>query len=407
MSRLLNNWLASYIELTKNTEPPARFHLWVAVTIIGALLGRKCEVKLGPETFFPNLYTILVGPPGVRKGTAIKYGQSILKEIKKGTSAPDVVTKEQLIAEFELAQDTVPVGNEMITHSSMFVIAPELVNFIKENDYERLGYLTDLYDGRDDFIYKTKTSTNHHVVNPGLWILGATTPNWIEIAMRQLGVGGGMTSRIICVFASKKGNHVPVTKMKPFDPVLRGKLITDLAEISRMAGRFTVTNDADRIYSEWYLGRYKETCISDNRFASYWERLPSMVIKTSMIVSASRRDTKVVEAQDIVQAISMFEAIHPEMPQAFGGLGQNVIGSQTEKVRNILREKGQAHRHEILRALKMDLSEWDYRRVRDSLIAERFCKCIIDQEAGDQLLICLETSHETTENPGPVSNGQE
>lgn len=393
--RLLDNWLLSYLDLVKDTEPPSRFHLWTAITIIGAMLGRKCEVKLGPESFFPNLYTILVGPPGVRKGTAIKYGHSILKEIQKGTSAPDVVTKEQLIAEFELVQDCVTVDGDQIVHSSMFVIAPELVNFIKENDYERLGYLCDLYDGRDDFIYKTKTSTNHHVVNPGLWILGATTPDWIELAMKQLGIGGGMTSRIICVYASTKGNHIPVTRMKPFDPVLRSKLITDLAEIRRMAGRFTVSKEADDFYSDWYLHRYKETSIDDDRFGSYWERLPSMVIKTSMIISAAKGDDRNITALDIAQSIKTFEAIHPEMPQAFGGLGKNVLGSQTETMRNLLREKGRAYRHEILHTLRMHISVQDYERIRNTLIAERFCTRETCQEQKDEVLICLEKPRPT------------
>jgi hypothetical protein len=398
--RLLDNWLLSYLELVADTEPPSRFHLWTAITIIGAMLGRKCEVKLGPETFFPNLYTILVGPPGVRKGTAIKYGQSILKEIQKGTSAPDVVTKEQLIAEFELVQDSINIDGEMIVHSSMFVIAPELVNFIKENDYERLGYLCDLYDGRDEFIYKTKTSTNCHVVNPGLWILGATTPDWIELAMKQLGIGGGMTSRIICVYASVKGNHISVTRMKPFDPVLRSKLITDLAEIRRLAGKFTFSHEADDVYTDWYTKTYKETGIDDDRFASYWERLPSMIVKVSMIVSASRRDDMLVTPVDVVQSIKMFEAIHPEMPQAFGGLGKNVLGSQTEMVRNIIRDNGRAYRHEILHRLRMHISVMDYDRIRNTLLAERFCRRESCEEQKDEVLICLEEPRSTESSNG-------
>jgi hypothetical protein len=189
--RLLDNWLASYIKLTSETEPPTRFHLWSAITMIGAMLGRKCEVKLGPELFFPNLYTVLIGPPGSRKGTAIKYATEVLDEVTtKKTSSPDAVTKEQLIGEFELATETTMIGGNPLVHASLFVVAPELVNFIKENDHERLGYLCQLYDGLPKFEYKTKTSQNFYITNPALWILGATTPNWIEIAMKQLGVGG-------------------------------------------------------------------------------------------------------------------------------------------------------------------------------------------------------------------------
>ena len=392
MSRQVENWLESYLQMVDQTEPPQRFHLWSAITIIGATLGRKCTMKLGPEMFFPNLYTILIGPPGVRKGTAIKYATDLLADLqtKGACRAPDAVTKEQLIAEMEAAQETENVNGKLLPHSSLFVIAPELVVFIKENDHERLGYLCQLYDGLDRFEYKTKTSTNQFVVNPGLWILGATTPNWIEIAMKQLGVGGGMTSRTIFVYASKKGHHISATKMRSFDQTLRAKLITDLQQIKTMAGSFRLTKEADLTYSNWYENRYLQTGIDDSRFASYWERYPAMVIKVAMIVSASKRDDMVVHDADVSSSIRMFEALHPEMPQAFGGLGQNVLGSQTEMIRNILRDKKVASKAYIMRTLRMHISEWDYGRCRNSLLGERFCARGSFQEYGEEVLIMLE-----------------
>jgi hypothetical protein len=393
MARQVENWLQAYLQLVDQTEPPQRFHLWSAITIIGAMMGRKCTVQLGPEMFFPNLYTILIGPPGVRKGTAIKYATDLLDEVRTSGScrAPDAVTKEQLIAEMEAAQDSENVDGKLLVHSSLFVVAPELVVFIKENDHERLGYLCQLYDGLDRFEYKTKTSTNQFVVNPGLWLLGATTPNWIEIAMKQLGVGGGMTSRTVFVYASKKGHHISATKMRPFDQTLRAKLITDLQIIKQMAGSFRLTEEADTVYSEWYEDRYLATGIDDTRFASYWERYPSMVIKVAMIMSASKRDDMMVTGVDIRNSINTFEAIHPEMPQAFGGLGQNVLGSQTEMIRNLLREKGQVTKSYIMKTLRMHISEWDYMRCKNSLLAERFCTRSFVPEFGEEILTFVAT----------------
>lgn len=388
--RLLTNWISSYLQLVNDTEPPGRFHLWTAITIIGAMMGRKCTLQLGPELFFPNLYTVLVGPPGVRKGTAIKYGTGLMSQVKGATMAPDAVTKEQLCKEMEQAQAQENIDGEILSHSSLFVVAPELVVFIKENDHERLGYLCQLYDGLDRFEYKTKTSINAYVVNPGLWILGATTPNWIEIAMKQLGTGGGMTSRIVFVYAANKGKHIPATQMKPFDTVLRSKLIADLNEIKQMSGKFSITQEADTFFAKWYMGVYKDTKLEDSRLASYWQRLPSMVIKVAMIVSASKRTDKTVTEQDIRSAIRMFELITPDMAQAFGGLGQNTLGTQTEMIRNILRDRGTASKSHIMRTLRHALNEWDYQRCKNSLIAEKFCRRDFSQADGEELLICLE-----------------
>lgn len=399
MPRQLDNWISAYLKLVSETEPPQRFHLWTAITIIGAMLGRKCTVRLGPELFFPNLYTILIGPPGVRKGTAIKYGMEIVAGMEEGaaTMAPDAVTKEQLCVELENAQDLVEVPGGKLVHSTLFVVAPELVVFIKENDHERLGYLCQLYDGLAKFEYKTKTSGSNFVVNPGLWILGATTPNWIEIAMKQLGVGGGMTSRTIFVYADRKGRHIPATRLPSFDQHLKSQLVTDLAAIKSMAGEFRVSDGADEAYSEWYEGQYLVTGVDDSRFASYWERLPGMVIKTAMIISASKRDSMEVIASDILTAIRMFETIHPEMPQAFGGLGHNILGSQTEMIRQLLRDKGAASRSYIMHTLRCHLNEWDYQRCKNSLVAEKFCTREFSQELGEEVLVLTETERKARE----------
>lgn len=384
--RQLPNWITSYLRMVEQTEPPERFHLWVAITMLAAMLGRKCTVQLGPNSFYPGLYTILIGGPGVRKSTAIEYGTDLLREVGKITLAPDAVTKEQLCQEIENAQDTVPIGNTMFTHSSLFVVASELVVFIKESDNERLGYLCQLYDGRDRFEYKTKTSGNNYIVNPGLWILGATTPNWIEISMKQLGVGGGMTSRTIFVYAADKGKHIPATQMKPFDPVLRSKLMADLLQIKRMAGHFKFTPEANLVYENWYIGPYKNFTIGDSRFESYWQRLPSMVIKVSMVISAAKRNNMIIMPEDVVGAIRVFDHIHPEMSQAFGGLGQNILGKQTEKIREMLRQHGSCPKSYIMHVLRHDLNEWDYLRARNSLLAERFCSQQFDQERGEHVL---------------------
>lgn len=395
--RELDNWVLSYLKMVDSTEPSQRYHLWTAITIVAAMLARKCTVRLGPELFFPNLYTVLIGPPGARKGTAIRYGVDLLQEVdNSGTAmAPDAVTKEQLVMEMGERDETVFLdGGKQIHHSSLFVIAPELVVFIKENDHERLGYLCQLYDGLDKFEYKTKTSKNVYINKPGLWILGATTPNWIEIAMKQLGIGGGMTSRTIFVYSRAKGKHIPATKLKPFDPELRSKLITDLATIKQLAGQFNFTSAADDTYSKWYEGSYRNTGIDDSRFASYWERLPSMVIKVAMVMSASRGSSMAIQAEDVVNSIRMFEKIHPEMPQSFGGLGQNIIGSQTEMVRALLREKGTCTKQFIMSTLRHNINYWDYERIVRSLLAERFCSSHWDRTFGEQTLVCLEEKQE-------------
>lgn len=385
MGRQTDNWIMSYLRLVNDTEPPIRYHTWTAITMLASLLGRKCEMEFGPEIIHPNLYTILTGPPGVRKGSAIKYGVSLLKELGGSVMfTANVVTRQQFYGEIEACQaiDYLPSGEPFI-HSSLFVVSDELVMFLEEKDTRRLADLCDLYDGKPVFEYKTKKSGHNYAVNPSLWILAGTTPNWIQVCMPQLAAGGGMTSRTIFVVAEKKGKHIPLTKMRSFDPVLTAKLVSDMAEIKAMCGRFTVHSAAATYYEEWYekVYPYLTGQVKDERLKSYVERLPLMVTKVAMVIAASKRDDMIVYDRDVAQAVQLFNDIQIDMHRAFGGFGTSVISAQTYMVKDMIRERGAVARSEILSRLDMHISNWDLSRIMETLLMSKYCKpATIDNE---------------------------
>src|SRR5574343_60743 len=116
------NWIRSYMDLVRHTEPPARYHIWVAITILAAAMSRRCEIHLGTETFFPNLYTVLVGPPGVRKGTAIRYGTRILDDVGIVKTIPaGRITGPAFYIELENAREEIYTDQGMWIHHSLFV----------------------------------------------------------------------------------------------------------------------------------------------------------------------------------------------------------------------------------------------------------------------------------------------
>ena len=67
MSRQLGDWIDGFLRFTNNTEPRESYRQWTAIATIAAVLQRKCKLVWGRETFYPNLFTVLVGPPAARK----------------------------------------------------------------------------------------------------------------------------------------------------------------------------------------------------------------------------------------------------------------------------------------------------------------------------------------------------
>ena len=58
MSRNVENWIDSYIELQDDTEPAALFDRWVAYSVIASALQRKVSLKLGRLTYHTNLMIV-------------------------------------------------------------------------------------------------------------------------------------------------------------------------------------------------------------------------------------------------------------------------------------------------------------------------------------------------------------
>ena len=79
--KLSMNWISSYAAaLDPITEAPSAYVIWSAISVISAVLKKKVWVRRGTYKVYPNQYIVLVGPPGVGKGTAIHPAHSFIKD---------------------------------------------------------------------------------------------------------------------------------------------------------------------------------------------------------------------------------------------------------------------------------------------------------------------------------------
>ena len=212
VKRQLDDWLDAYLEFTDNTEPPTQFHRWTALSLIASVLQRKCHLEWGSLTFYPNMYVVLVAPSGkARKGTAMGVGLQMLEELGVKLAA-ESITREALVRELANVSDKIiyPDNERVEFHSSLTIFSPELTVFLGHNNFQLMSDLTDWYDCRQKWIYRTKNMGTDEIV--GVWVnlIGATTPSLIQTALPMDAIGGGLTSRIIFVCEQNKKRIVPV-----------------------------------------------------------------------------------------------------------------------------------------------------------------------------------------------------
>lgn len=326
-TRFCSNWIDSYIQYTKRSEPPKLFHKWCAVSVIASALQRKCWLEWGPFPTYPNMYIVLIAPPGrARKGTAMKYAQDFLKPLDLPVAA-ESVTRESLIRLLKGAERTFPLKDgTALTHSSLTVFSPELTVFLGYANLQLMGDLTDWFDCAEHWTYHTKTSGTDEIKGIFINLLGATTPDLMRSSLPSDAIGGGLTSRIVFVYEENKDHLEAYPMLANEDKILKEKLQADMESINQLSGPFTVSQDFFSVWGDWYLNESEKTPfgLSHTRtLDGYCERRPIQLLKLSMIMSANRSSSMAIEACDFHSALALLTATEKNMPLALGGIGSS------------------------------------------------------------------------------------
>lgn len=374
MSRKLKDWIDSYLIYTDNTEPPLNYKRWVAMSVIAGALQRKCRLEWGSLTFYPNLYVVLVGPPGkARKGTAMGPGKAMLEELPIQLSA-EATTREALIRTVANSEQSVvnPVSMKEELHSSLTVFSPELTVFLGHQEYQMMSDLTDWFDCANNWRYNTK----HKGVDDikGVWVnlLGATTPDLIKTALPMDAIGGGLTSRIIFVYEPNKGKIVAVPFLTDEEKELRVKLIEDLKEINKLQGAFKVTKKFIDRWVDWYHLQAEQKPFEDPRFSGYIERRPLHLMKIAMICSASRTDSMIIDYEDFDRGLGFLEATERKMPRTFSGIGKNNNSDTMASLMAEIANKKDTTAGDLLRLYYYDVDQYTFESMLKTLAAMNY-----------------------------------
>lgn len=361
-------YLNDYLEMVEETETPRLHHIWTALSIMSGALGRRCWLPFGTSKIFANQYVFLVGNPGTRKSTAANIGKRILRESTGVRFAPSdtggqrqgLVTamlggesnQEDLylngvalaaqqdsfigitaaeIGEItdEEPEDYVPL-HKADRHHLMGVIG-EVSQFLGQNNYGMLDFLTQMWDG-DDYDYQLKSSLTV-LKEPLLNVLGCTTPTSLANSMPQAAGGQGFLSRVILVYGAEKYKLVPRPTAPPADVVRRVREHIQYA-YNNFEGAFSESKEAEE-YSISLYGYPLE--ITDSRFGYYHERRYTHVLKLAMCLAAGR-GSQTIEIQDHEEAHRILRATERGMPDALGEFGLNPLAAIKQQLLEMVRK---------------------------------------------------------------------
>lgn len=364
MARLLDDWITAYKAYTYELEAPDEYHTWVGLNVLAGAIRRNVWFDMSYFILYPNLYVVLVSPPGVgTKSTAMGVGKKILATIPNIKTSSDSVSRKQLIVDLRNSK----VGNQ----SAMTIYSSEFATLIGTSKIEMVVLLTDLYDcPTPKWEHRTETGGIHIVENPYVNMIAGTTPDQFAKTMPLDVVGTGLASRTIFVWGDEP-------RVRPWRPTpneaqreLAKLLAADLNHISTLQGEFNISPEANTIYDHWYRElRPTEHRIADSRIASYYARKRSHLLKVSMLMSLSRRDSLIIEAQDVQDALDLLAETERGMPFVYGGVGKNPLaGDINELLVEMLQRPHGATLNELLDKFKYSVRLGEVKEILDTLI---------------------------------------
>lgn len=357
MTRPHKDWLHAYIDYAQFSEAPTRMHFWSGVSAIAGALRRRVWFDQAYFKWYPNFYICFVAPPGiVAKSTTAGLSMNLLRQVEGVHFGPDVVTWPALVGAFANVTEAFEYNKEHLVMSALTLEASELGNLLNPRDRDMVDLLVSLWDGKQGtFQKRTKHSGNDNIENPWINLIACTTPAWIADNFSEYLIGGGLTSRMIFVYAEKKarlvaypGRHVPADKAAQEKALVQG--LRHIAQT--LKGPYNLTSEAEAWGELWYEQLYDTRPINmeAEQFKNYVSRKQAHVHKLAMVLAASSSDEMVLHKEHLEIAVQMTTDLEPDMQKVFGRVGRVSDSFYAEKLVAFVTEKGavpysDAYRH--------------------------------------------------------------
>jgi len=365
--RIDNPFLRLYLEYVEDTESPRLMHIWSAIAGVSACLGRRTYLPFGIGPIYSNLFVLLVGPPGMRKSTAIKICQKRIRHATGVRFAPDDTSGQrqglisalanedvndpdlEILNNSEKVLDLEVLGNielkiDIRDRHYLWAVASEFSSFIGTNSREMVKFLGKMWDG-EDYDYRLK-GEQQILKEPLLSFIGGTSPTQLVEDLPPGSIGQGFTSRIIFVYGNEKYKQVeeppplPVKLEKEIDKVFSNLYFHFEGPVAR-------TPEAKQAHKELY---HYDTKIQDTRFIYYIDRRHQHLIKLSMILAASRM-SDTVELADVTQAQNILIETEKKMPEALGEFGLSPAGVAKQRILEFIQQAREPVSEKVLWAM--------------------------------------------------------
>lgn len=330
--RLLGDWIEAFMEQTAHLPSPEIFRKWAAISAVAGVLERKVWVRSLNMDLYPNLYVVLVGPPGVGKTVSTAFVEELWRALSGLHVAPKSVSKASLIdslAEAKRSKTLIGEKSVYLQYNSLLVNAGELGVLIPQYDSDFMNILTDIYDGRVYEERRRSRDLHIKIEKPQLNLLAATTPSYLNSTLPEGAWDQGFLSRTFLVFSGETALVDLFTEEAIAEESL-GMLRSDLRAISDLIGPFGFSEAAREAIRAWHLAGGPPRP-EHPKLVHYNTRRSAHLLKLCMVASASRSNDRLIAIEDYQTALGWLLEVEVVMPEIFKALGARGDGQIVEE----------------------------------------------------------------------------
>jgi len=364
--------LNEYLNYTKESESPESYHIWVFLSMVAAIIGKRAWIKFNYFNVFPNMYVILVSLPGVgKKSTAMRIGRQMVEEAETTAKITfDSITREALIGELENSFSIFETPEEKKYGSSpLTAIASELVILLSGGG-PMVEFLTDVYDSDKQWRYKTKNMGENIIQNPCLNIIsGVTTDNFCNRIIKDA-VASGFISRSVIIYDNDVKIESPFHMPSQGQLDSRQKVVERFAEIGNLYGEVTFTPSAKKMFEEWYTKEFNEL----HRRATNMEfqsRKHIHVVKCAMLLAISELELVITETH-LGAAIELLKRVEANMKFVYMSAGANLHADLYLRILSAIKSVEYVEYHELLQFFMKDVDEEDFLKIVQTMQSAKY-----------------------------------
>jgi hypothetical protein len=343
-------WVGSYVDLMlPTTEASPQYHLGAALTMAGALMGRRIAIQYGADPLYPNLYTLLVGRSGrTRKDTAIKRTIRLLSQTYTQSDGGSLRTI------------TPPCGITTDVGSSEGLISalvdrPQVLLYLTEfsklmGNAKRkatatiIPTLIEAYDTPPKMEVKTKGNPLS-AEYPYVSILSATQPQILSSLMESDEIHSGFANRILYIMGP---TTEPIPEPDEVDEDRARACFLQLwgaIEWQPYGTRMKLAEDARERWRAWYIADYRATSQSEEEDAMR-VRHAVLIQKIALIYAVSER-SRMVLLEHLEAAIALVEWMWIHVRQLMTDWGASIDTQIEARIIAALSKHGAMRRREL------------------------------------------------------------